>query len=59
MPQIVNRRCSTETCRMPLVSIDHGRPYIFAGAVVLAQAPLTILCSSCRNVTTWEEKKAG
>lgn len=50
MSQITTRRC--QSCREPVVTIDHGRPYPMAGVVVICFEPMKVRCH-CGHVSEW------
>lgn len=52
MSQVTTRRCQSETCREPVITIDHGRPYPMAGVVVLCFEPMKVRCH-CGWVSEW------
>lgn len=58
MSQVTTRRCQSESCREPVVTIDHGRPYPMAGVVVLCFEPMKVKCH-CGFVSEWQREKAS
>lgn len=52
MSQITTRRCQSDECREPVVTIDHGRPYPMAGVVVICFEPMKVRCH-CGHVSEW------
>lgn len=54
MSQTTARRCQSESCREPVVWVDHGKPYPAAGVVVLCMDPIRVRCA-CGHVSEWEK----
>lgn len=52
MSQTTVRRCQSDACRAPVVTIDHGRPYPMAGVTVLCFDPMKVRCH-CGHVSEW------
>jgi len=47
-----------QSCRAPVVAIDHGRPYPLAGVVVLCFEPMKVQCH-CGAVSEWKQEVVG
>lgn len=57
MSQVTTRRCQSEGCREPVITIDHGRPYPMSGVIVLCFEPMKVRCH-CGHVSEWKREKA-
>lgn len=57
MSQVTTRRCQSEACRRPLVTIDHGEAYPLAGVVVLCFEPMKVRCPHCDHLSEWKRER--